>query len=102
MNKTLSALAAALMLAACQSAPAPNAAAAPPAPVTAPAMAEVAGSKQTCSRRACTMEYEPVCATIAYNGELRRHTFGNRCAVCSDLGRVVRVEAGSCGSLSAH
>lgn len=98
MNKILTTLAAALMLAACQSAPAPSAAAsAPSAPVTAPAVAEIAG-KQGCSRRACTMEYEPVCATISYNGELSRHTFGNRCAVCSDLGKVLKVEAGSCRS----
>lgn len=89
MNKILTTLAAALMLAACQSAPQPN--------VAAPAVAEIAG-KQGCSRRACTMEYEPVCATISYNGELSRHTFGNRCAVCSDLGKVVKVEAGSCRS----
>lgn len=98
MNKILTTLAAALMLAACQSAPAPGAAESAPQPkVAAPAVAEIA-VKQGCSRRACTMEYEPVCATISYNGELHRHTFGNRCAVCSDLGRVVKVEAGSCRS----
>lgn len=83
MNKILPTLCAALLLAACQS----------PQPA---ADTQTSDAAQSCHRRMCTMQYEPVCATIDYNGQLKQHTFGNSCAVCSDLGKIVAVKKGSC------
>lgn len=62
----------------------------------APRQMFAAKPQTACAQRACTMEYKPVCATIDYNGKQVQHTFGNRCAVCSDIGKVVVVSSGTC------
>lgn len=75
-----------LLLAACSHTP--ETTPAKPAPLT-----------ESCSKRMCTREYEPVCATIEQNGRTMQQTFGNRCSVCSDTGRIVKVAQGACGGL---
>lgn len=75
-----------LLLAACSHTP--ETAATPAAPHT-----------ESCSKRMCTREYEPVCATIEQNGRTVQQTFGNRCSVCSDTGRIVKLAQGACGGV---
>lgn len=66
-------------------------------PETAPA--KPATLTESCSKRMCTREYEPVCATIEQNGRTVQQTFGNRCSVCSDTGRIVKLAQGACGGV---
>lgn len=49
-----------------------------------------------CGQRICTMQYDPVCATIETNGRRHKQTFGNNCAVCVDHGHIVRTRQGAC------
>lgn len=55
--------------------------------------------KAQCGKRMCTMQYQPVCATIRKNGQTIERTFGNRCSVCSGGGEILSVLPGACGSL---
>lgn len=47
-------------------------------------------------QKICTHEYAPVCATIQEGSHTIRQTFGNRCSVCSDEGRILHVQTGAC------
>ncbi|MDO5638907.1 MAG: hypothetical protein Q4G28_03475 [Neisseria sp.] len=86
MKTLLSALPLSLLLAACQSgAPAQT----PAEPTPHPALSR-------CGQRICTMQYEPVCATIVENGRSREQTFGNSCMVCSDSGKITATRKGAC------
>ena len=67
-------------------------------PETAPAKPATPHT-ESCNKRMCTREYEPVCATLEQNGRTMQQTFGNRCSVCSDTGRIVKVAQGACGGL---
>lgn len=66
-------------------------------PETVPA--KPATHTESCGKRMCTREYEPVCATIEQNGRTVQQTFGNRCSVCSDTGRIVKLAQGACGGV---
>lgn len=50
----------------------------------------------SCAQRICTMQYDPVCATIEENGRTRQQTFGNSCTVCTENGRIVHTRKGAC------
>lgn len=96
MKTVFAALSAALLLAACQSST-------PAAPDSNQSELNQPISRQIgsqCGRRMCTMQYEPVCATIQENGRTREQTFGNRCTVCG--GGIVSVRQGACGSTSVR
>ena len=101
MKTVFAALSAALLLAACQSstpaAPDSNQPNLNQPNLNQPISRQI-GSQ--CGRRMCTMQYEPVCATIQENGRTREQTFGNRCTVCG--GGIVSVRQGACGSTSVR
>ncbi len=90
MKPLLPALLLPLLLAACQSSAPAN----PPAtqPQPHPALSR-------CGQRICTMQYEPVCATIVENGRTREQTFSNSCMVCTDFGKITATRKGACESL---
>ncbi|WP_165010109.1 hypothetical protein [Neisseria yangbaofengii] len=85
--KRLSFLAALMLLAACHYTP------------SVPMPAEPAIQTASCKKRFCTREYDPVCAAIQTGGRTVRQTFGNRCSVCSDTGKVLKLEKGACGEV---
>lgn len=49
-----------------------------------------------CAPRACTMQYDPVCATIKHNGIEHQQTFSNTCMVCTDAGSISAIRKGAC------
>lgn len=49
----------------------------------------------------CTMQYDPVCATIDTKGIIYQKTFGNACTANNADGRVVSITKGACDSTSA-
>lgn len=51
-----------------------------------------------CKQRICTMQYEPVCATIEVGGRTYRQTFSNSCMVCSSRGIITKIRKGACGN----
>ncbi|RPD86626.1 hypothetical protein EGK75_07325 [Neisseria weixii] len=83
--KRLSVLAALMLLAACHHTP------------SVPTPAKPAIQTASCKKSICTREYAPVCATIQTDGRTVRQTFGNRCSVCSDSGKILKLEKGACG-----
>ncbi|WP_157807905.1 alkaline protease [Neisseria sp. N95_16] len=85
--KRLSALAALMLLAACHHTPSAST-------PTAPAI-----QTASCEKRICTREYDPVCATIEQGGRTVEQSFGNPCSVCSDSGKILKLEKGACGEV---
>lgn len=51
-----------------------------------------------CAPRTCTMQYDPVCATIKHNGIEHEQTFSNTCMVCTQVGSISAIRQGACGA----